>query len=55
MSEEKKEEKENPVEVKIVDQKEPEVTPYDDFEDLEYENMYPTDEQVEEYDKDIQQ
>lgn len=40
-----------PLEVKIVNPVEKEKTPYDETEDVMYENMYPTDEQIKEYEE----
>ncbi len=49
MSEDKKEEKIPPIEVEIVNHPEKQKSDYDTAEDGEYENMYPTDEQIKEY------
>ncbi len=49
MSDVKKEEKIPPLEVKITNHKEREVTPFDDIDSPEYENMYPSNEQIKEY------
>ncbi len=38
-----------PLEVKVINKEEKEKTPYDETEDVMYENMYPTDEQIKEY------
>ncbi len=40
-----------PLEVKITNQPKKEITPYDEIEDVMYENMYPTDEQIKEYEE----
>ncbi len=48
---EKEEEKVEPLAVKIVNKEEKEPSPYDDTEDLEYENLYPTDEQIKEFEE----
>ncbi len=38
-----------PLEVKVVNEVKKESSPYDDKEDLEYENLYPTEEQIKEF------
>ncbi len=43
------EEKVEPLEVKVVNTEKKQVSVYDDIEDLEYENLYPTTEQIEEF------
>ncbi len=43
------EEKVEPLEVKVVNTEKKVVTAYDDTEDLEYENLYPTEEQIKEF------
>ncbi len=40
-----------PLEVKITNPTKPEPTMFDDVDDSEYENMYPTDEQIKEYEE----
>ncbi len=45
----KEEKKMPPMEVKIINHKDKEVTPFDDMDSPEYENMYPTNEQIKEY------
>ncbi len=51
--EEQAEEKVLPLEVKIVNTEKKVVSVYDDTEDLEYENLYPTDEQIKEFEENI--
>ncbi len=38
-----------PLEVRVVNVEKKVVTAYDDTEDLEYENLYPTEEQIKEF------
>ncbi len=38
-----------PIEVKVINSEKPKVSVYDDTEDLEYENLYPTEEQIKEF------
>ncbi len=40
-----------PLEVKVVNTEKKVVSVYDDTEDLEYENLYPTDEQIKEFEE----
>ncbi len=49
--EEKPEEPITPLEVKIMNQPEVKKSDYDDVDDNEYENMYPTEEQIKEYEE----
>ncbi len=42
-----------PLEVKIINQPEKKKSDFDETEDNEYENMYPTDEQIKEYEEEI--
>ncbi len=50
MSDEEKDSKVSlPLEVKIVNHPEKQKSDYEEAEDNEYENMYPTDEQIKEY------
>ncbi len=44
-----KEESTEPLEVKIINSEKKVVSVYDDTEDLEYENLYPTEEQIKEF------
>ncbi len=44
-----KEEKLEPLEVKVVNPEIKKSTVYDDTEDAEYENLYPTEEQIKEF------
>ncbi len=44
-------EKVEPLEVKVVNPEKKVVSVYDDTEDLEYENIYPTDEQIKEFEE----
>ncbi len=49
--EEVKEEKLEPLEVKVINTEKKVVSVYDDREDLEYENLYPTEEQIQEFEE----
>ncbi len=49
-----KEEKLEPLEVKITNHPEKQKSDYDESEDNEYENMYPSDEQIKEYSDEVE-
>ncbi len=49
-----KEEKFEPIEVKIINHPEKPKSDYDEVDDNEYENMYPSDEQIKEYSDEVE-